>query len=236
MNIELLKQKFRELLQMEDSDDGVFEFKELLLESDEQSFLDFHFSILTEIKDEYLYRDILYFFADRKDKKVVEKFLYMKYKESNLTIRLKADIIQLLGTLKSSYGKEIALDNIQSNTYDLRYRSIIVLGWTGTGNDLAVLNERMLNDTEGKLREYAATAMRQIWYNHPKAKDKIAGYIYNAAPQEQNDDALTGMVITIQDLYRKKFGIKESTYGDISGNVSDAKEKMMTFLNKQIKT
>ncbi|GHT15314.1 hypothetical protein FACS189426_22800 [Bacteroidia bacterium] len=34
----------------------------------------------------------------------------------------------------------------------------------------------------------------------------------------------------------KKLSIKESTYGDISGNVSDAKEKMMTFLNKQIKT
>jgi hypothetical protein len=93
----------------------------------------------------------------------------------------------------------------------------------------------MTSDSEGQLRGYAATAMRQIWYNFPQTKDSIAIYIYHAVLQEKNENALTGMVITIQTLFRKKFGIKESAYGDISGNVMEAKEKMMSFLAKNVK-
>jgi hypothetical protein len=236
MNIDLLRKKFRELVQMEDSGGGIFDFKEMLLDSDDAAILDFHFSILADIKNEYLYRGILYFFADRKDKKRVEEFLYMKYRDSDSSTKLKADIIQLLGKLKSSFGRKLALDNIQSSIYDMRYRSIIVLGWTGTETDLPILNERMLNDKDGKLREYAATAMRQIWYKHSETRDEITGYIHKAAPLEKDTDALTGMIITIQDMYRKKFGVKESRYGDISGDVLESKIKMMTFLNKLIKS
>jgi hypothetical protein len=200
-----------------------------------KNVLEFHFSLLSKIKDEYLYRDILYFFADRKNKPEVADFLCEKYNRETKE-SVKSDILKMLGNLKVLEARTLALQEIKSKNYDLRYSSIIVLGWTGTEKDLSILNERMLNDKEGELRGYAATAMRQIWHNHPETKDKIAGYIFNAAPREQDDDALTGMIITVRDLYRKKFGIKESTYGDISGNVSDAKEKMIAFLSKTIKT
>jgi hypothetical protein len=234
MNTELLKKKFEELLKMEDTDDGIFDFKELLLNFDEKNVLEFHFSLLSKIKDEYLYRDILYFFADRKNKSEVADFLYEKYyQETNESV--KSDILKILGNIKAPIARTLSLQDIKSDSFDLRYSCIIVLGWTGTKKNLPILNEQMLNDKEGQLRGYAATAMRQIWYNHPETKDKIAGYIFNAAPQEQDDNALTGMIITIQTLYRKKFGIKESTYGDISGNVPEAKEKMMNFLKKTIK-
>jgi hypothetical protein len=36
MNTKLLKEKFEELSRMEDTDDGIFDFKRLLLESDEK--------------------------------------------------------------------------------------------------------------------------------------------------------------------------------------------------------
>ena len=82
------------------------------------------------------------------------------------------------------------------------------------------------------MRGYAATAMRQIWYNHPKSKDEIAGLIKKAINDEIDSEALVGMIITIQDMYRKKLGLKESTYGDISGNVLEAKDKTIKFLFK----
>jgi hypothetical protein len=233
MEVKLLKEKFEELLKLEDTDDGIFDFKDLLLESDDIDILEYHFSLLSKVDDEYLYRDILYFFSERKDKIVVEDFLYSKYfREKSETI--KSDILKVLGDLKSSVARTIALKDINSKSYDLRYSCIIVLGWVGTEEDLIILNNQMLNDPEAKLREYSATAMRQIWYNYPDTREEITGYIYQAALQEKNEEALTGMIITIQDLYRKKFGIKESKYGDISGNVLKAKEKMMMFLDKTV--
>ena len=233
MKIELLELKFKELIKMEDTDDGIFDFKELLLESDERNVLEFHFSLLSKIEDNYLYRDILYFFADRKNKNIVAEFLYSKYSHEKKDA-VKSDILRVLGNMKVPFARELSLQELKSLHYEIRYSSIIVLGWTGVEKDLVSLNERMLNDPEEQLRCYAATAMRQIWYNNSNTRDKIANYIFNAASKETNEKALTGMIITIQTLYRKKFGIKESTYGDISGNVLMAKEKMMTFLNKTI--
>ncbi|MDR2147823.1 MAG: HEAT repeat domain-containing protein [Tannerella sp.] len=233
MDIKLLREEFKKLLKMEDTDDGIFDFKDLLLESDDKNVLEFHYSLLSTIEDEYLYKDILYFFSDRKDKNEVEDFLFYKYnQEKNETI--KSDILKVLGTMKVSKARDIALNEIESTNYNLRYSSIIVLGWTGTNKDLSKLNRQMLNDPDGQLRGYAATAMRQIWYKYPQTRDEIANFIYSVASSEKNEDALTGMIITIQDLYRKKFGIKESQYGDISGNVLEAKAKMMTFLNKTL--
>lgn len=233
MEIKLLREKFEELLKMEDTDDGIFDFKDLLLESDDKNVLEFHYSLLSTIDDEYLYRDILYFFSDRKNKIEVADFLYNKYnQEKNKTI--KSDILKVLGHLRVSKARDLALIELKSKNYDLRYSSIIVLGWTGTEKDLATLNEEMLNDTKGQLRGYAATAMRQIWYNYPGTKDEIANYIYQATSNEKDENALICMIITIQDLYHKKFGIKESQYGDVSGNVLEAKTKMMTFLNKTL--
>ncbi|MDR1275951.1 MAG: HEAT repeat domain-containing protein [Candidatus Accumulibacter sp.] len=228
-----LKLEFEELLKMEDSDDGVFEFKESLLESDERDRLEFHFSLLPEIDDEDLYRDVLYFFTCRRDKSGVADFLHEKYEnESDAT--LKSDILRTLGLLKAPIARELSLREITSPNRESRYNSIIVLGWTGKKKDLPVLNERMQNDPDGQLRSYSATAMRQIWYEHPKSRDAIAAYIRAAAPQEKDAEALTGMIITIQTLTRKKFGIKEGDYGDISGDVEQAKEKMIAFLNRKV--
>lgn len=74
--------------------------------------------------------------------------------------------------------------------------------------------------------------MRQIWYNHKVTKKAITQFIKNAIEEENNEKTLIGMIITIQDIYKKKLGIKESQYGDISGDVSLAKEKTIKALKK----
>ncbi|SIS97468.1 hypothetical protein SAMN05421766_1069 [Zobellia uliginosa] len=217
--------------------DNVFELKEHLLSSDSKEFLEFHYSILDDnsIPEGPKNMIISFFYSDvvnKRDKTVVSDFLYEKYKtESDL--EKKARLIQILGHLRSPLVKEIVEKEIKSPIRDIRYRCLIVMGWVGTSvEDLNILNERMLNDEDGQLRGYAATAMRQIWYNKKSVKNRVTRYIKEAIVNESNTEALTGMIITIQDLHKKKLGVKESNYGDISGDVQKAKLKTIKMLEK----
>ncbi|GGE45596.1 HEAT repeat protein [Pedobacter psychrotolerans] len=230
MDLDELKVQYKALLEMEDTDDGIFEFKTKLLSSDADEVLDFHLEILSKGDDEYLKRDLFAFFSDRKDKTHVGQFLYDRYKSGIEDLNVKADLIQILGHLRSKYAREVALENITIRKGDLRYRSIIVLGWVGTHKDLSVLNDRLLNDPDGQLRGYAATAMRQIWFNHPKTKDEILSYLKAAIAQEDDDRALEGIIITAQELLKKKLGLKESKYGDVTGDYQTAKVKTIDAL------
>ncbi|CAM3510662.1 HEAT repeat domain-containing protein [Zobellia roscoffensis] len=233
MDISKLKIKYKELKALEDSDDGIFEFKNLLLKDDDEDVLQFHIDILNDRDDPYLVRDIRSFFSKRKDQKKVSAFIATKIKDGIENPLLKADLIQILGNLRSPLVKEIVHDEIKSANRDIRYRCIIVMGWVGTTmTDLDVLNERMINDEDGQLRGYAATAMRQIWYNKKSVKNRVTKYIKEAIESEKDPEALTGMIITLQDLHKKKLGIKESNYGDVSGDVQEAKLKAIKMLSK----
>ena len=228
---ETLQKHYKDLLLLEDSDDGIFDFKNELLSSDEDEVLEFHFEILKDQNDEYLRRDLFAFFSERKDKDRADEFLYKKYKEGIEDISLRADTIQIMGHLRGKHTKEVVLENISISEGDLRYRSIIVLGWVGSKTDLKVLNERLLTDPAPQLRGYAATAMRQIWFNHPKSKDEILKYIKKAIPEENEKKALEGMIITAQELLKKKLGLKESKYGEVTGDIKASKVKAIAALN-----
>ncbi len=233
MKVSELQIKYEQLKQLEDSDDGIFEFKKLLLESDEEEVLLFHIEILKDREDLYLHRDIRSFFSKRKNLDKVISSIVEKINNGIEDPLLLADLIQILGNLRSPLVKEIINNEIHSIIRDIRYRCIIVLGWIGsTINDLELLKERMLNDNDGQLRGYAATAMRQIWHNKKSTKTRITKYIKEAIINENDDEALTGMILTIQELHKKKLGLKESNYGDVSGDVQEAKLKTIKFLEK----
>ncbi|SHG09597.1 HEAT repeat domain-containing protein [Pedobacter caeni] len=228
--IESLQKHYKELLLLEDSDDGIFDFKDELLSSDEEEVLEFHFKILKDKNDEYLQRDLFAFFSDRRDKESAGEFLYKKYKDGIDDIGLRANVIQLSGHLRGKHTRDIALENMVSLEWNLRYSSIIVLGWVGSKTDLKVLNERLLTDPDPQLRGYAATAMRQIWFNHPKTKDDILRFIKDAIEEESAQEAIEGLVITAQDLLKKKLGLKESKYGEVTGDMDVAKNKTIEAL------
>ena len=233
--IESLQKHYKALLLLVDPYEKIFDFKEELLSSDSPDFLEFHYRI---IQDEALPEKVRgtiksFFFSEavnNRNKEVVSEFLYQKYLTGIDNITLKADVIQLLGNLRSKHAKDVALENIAIRKGDLRYRSIIVLGWVGSKTDLKVLNERLLTDPDPQLRGYAATAMRQIWFNHPKTKDDILKYIKEAIEKETAPEALEGMIITVQDLLKKKLGLKESKYGDVTGDMEEAKIKTVGAL------
>lgn len=232
MDVKELKSEYKKLLSLDDTDDGIFEFKDMLLQSDDINILEFHLNIIENCKDPYLKGQLFSFFSDRPDKSKVSDFLYKKYKEGTEDVQAKADIIQLLGHLRSKHAKEVALENITIRKGDLRYRSIIVLGWVGNASDIKILNERLLNDPDEQLRGYAATAMRQIWYNHAKTKDEILRNFKEAIVKENEEKALEGIIIVAQELLKKKLGLKESQYGDVTGNIEVAKEKTIEALSK----
>jgi hypothetical protein len=232
MTIDEVQKEYVILRKSEDPFETIFDFKESLLSSDEVPFLNLHYSILTDRDNDSLYLAVRSFFDDRKDKKKVGEFLFSKYKAGIDDVLLKADVIQILGHLRSQYAKEVALENIQANKGDLRYRSIIVLGWVASEKELDKLNDRILHDKDPQLRGYAATAMRQIWFNYPKSKDTILKYLKQAIEQEKDEKALEGIIIASQELLKKKLGLKESKYGDVSGDIIVAKAKTVAALEK----
>ncbi|TCC99664.1 HEAT repeat domain-containing protein [Pedobacter hiemivivus] len=235
MDIKNLYASYEALKQSENPYDIIFDFKEELLSSDSDEFLDFHYLILQDkdLSDQLRGTLKSFFYSEvvnNRNKEVVSSFLYQKYTSGIEDISLRADVIQLLGNLRSKHAKEVALENIALPKADLRYRSIIVLGWIGTKIDLKVLNERLLTDRDPQLRGYAATAMRQIWFNHPKSKEEILKHIKEAIPEEKEEKALQGMIITVQELLKKKLGLKESKYGDITGDIEASKVKAIAAL------
>ena len=235
MDIKSLYASYEALKNSEDPYEIIFDFKEELLSSDSTEFLDFHYLILQDkaLSDQLKSTIKTFFYSEvvnKRDKEVVCSFLYQKYTDGIEDISLKGDVIQLLGNLRSRHAKEVALENIAIAKADLRYRSIIVLGWVGNKTDLKVLNERLLTDPDPQLRGYAATAMRQIWFNHPKSKEEILKHLKKAIPEENDEKALQGMIITIQELLKKKLGLKESKFGDITGDIEISKVKAIAAL------
>lgn len=231
MDKKYLEKAYKKLISLEDTDDGIFDFRDLLLSDDEEETLLVHLTLLSHNEDLYLKNELFSFFTDRKDKEKVCNFLLQRYEEEK-NLYVKADIIQLLGHLRCPESKNLAEKEISSPYEDIRYRCIIVLGWIGDIQTLPILNQFMEKDHSGKLRGYSATAMRQIWHNYPDVKNDIINMIINVIEKETNEDALIGMIVTLQDLYQKKFGLIESNYGDIEGDVTIAKDNFISFLNK----
>lgn len=229
-NLNSIQEKYQKMLHEERWIPTYFEFEKLLLKSNSKEYLELHYEYLKNKEKEALYHYVRDAFGKRSDKEMVSAFLISKYKQE-IDLITRGDIIQILGNLKSKDVEQIINNEIHSPDTDIRYRCIIVLGWIGQSATLSILNERMLNDAIGQLRGYAATAMRQIWYNHPKTREKITEHIRKAIGNEIDNDALTGMIITIQDMYNKKLGLKESVYGDVSGDVLKAKEKTIKYIS-----
>lgn len=98
----------------------------------------------------------------------------------------------------------------------------------GDKNDLLLLNERLQNDTNAELRGNAATAMREIWFAERALAEDILPYLYQALLNETAEETLLSIIIVIQDLLQRKFGLQErSNEGIITGDPIKAKAKII---------
>ncbi|QSI05304.1 HEAT repeat domain-containing protein [Treponema pedis] len=204
-------------------------FIEKLLSCNDSDSLDFHYSLLKNKENHYLYTSIRNAFKKR-DKNIIEPFLLKKIQEEANSY-LKADIIQILGHIKSAKILPYVREHIKSKDGNIRERCIIVLGWMGNKDDLPILNERLQNDTDDELRGEAATAMRQIWFAKRATAEDILPYLYRAVVKEAAEETLSSIIIVIQDLLQRKFGLQERiNEGIITGDPVKAKEKVIKAL------
>lgn len=203
-------------------------FIEELVASNDPQRLNFHYSLLKQsLPNLDLYRRLCAAFEKRGNEGVT--FLMNKL-QNEPDVALKGDVIQIIGKMRRPEIIPIARSYLKSDERLLRYKSIIVLGWNGSKPELDDLDERLLNEPDNELRSFAATAMRQIWYQHKELKNDILGR-YLVALERENDKLVNASILScLQDMVLKKFGIKETQYGDISGDVEKAKPKAVKFI------
>ncbi|MGF7108290.1 HEAT repeat domain-containing protein [Treponema pedis] len=208
---------------------ATFSLKKKLLESNDINILDFHLNLLKTKENTDLYYRMRACFSDRPKEKI-EVFLLDRLDKEQDNV-LKADIIQILGHIKSAKILPYVREHIKSKDGNIRERCIIVLGWMGNKDDLPILNERLQNDTDDELRGEAATAMRQIWFAKRATAEDILPYLYRAVVKEAAEETLSSIIIVIQDLLQRKFGLQERiNEGIITGDPVKAKEKVIKAL------
>ena len=202
--------------------------KELLSTNDEQ-ILDFHYQLLSRsIGNPDLYKRLCRAFEQRG--KVAQDYLSGRI-QNETDSQIRGDVLHILGKTNTPSVIPLAISFLQSDDRIMRYKAIIVLGWTGQSEELKPLNERLRNEPDEELRGYAATAMRQIWFKHPDTQRQILTIYQQALSTEQSGSVCSFIITCVQELLHKKFGIKESQYGEIGGNVSKAKPKALLALN-----
>jgi len=212
-------------------------FIENLLSFDHPDILNIHFNLLKDTENIQLYQLISDAFIERG--KQGEQFLINQI-DNEKDIRLKGDILKILGEMDSKLVLPYTERYMKSEKFELRYSSIIVLGWIGGTEHIDLLGKQLFDDTDPLLRGYSATAQRQIWYRLPETKEKILFYLKKALESEQDSQALTLIIITAQSIMKKKFGIKETADGinepTISvKNIEKAKEKTLKALMNEDK-
>lgn len=228
MKIEELKEEYKKIVEKYDGVKSIV-FSKNLCKSNDIDVLDFHYRILKNQENELFFYRIRGCFD--KHGEAGEKFLLDKI-DTEQDPDLRAEALFLLGTMKCEKTKPVALSFLKHKNRRDRYYGIIVIGWIGNKDDLAILDERLQNEPDDELRGYAATAMRQIWYSK-KATDKdILPYLYQALKTEISELTLSMIIVVIQDLLQRKFGLQEIMEEDtIRGDVQKAKEKIIKSLN-----
>lgn len=233
-NLEELKKQYKIITEMDSiaQIEPTFEFIENLLNKNDLNTINYHYDLLRYKKHFKLYQRIRASF-NKRPQEIIEPFLLEKLRTEE-DISLKADVLQLLGGINSTKVLPYAIENIQSEIRDIRYRCIIVIGWVGSKNDLPVLNERLQNEPDDELRGYAATAMRQMWFKKKITSDDALPYLFKAVVKEESEETLGMIIIVIQDLLKKKFGMQELINdATIKGDAFKAKEKVLKFLNEK---
>jgi len=114
----------------------------------------------------------------------------------------------------------------------LRYKAIIVLGWMGDPDDVPLLGARFPHECVPQLRGYLATALRQILLRLPAIPHEALNYLLGALDIEQDDDALSLMIVSAQTISGASFGLKESVHeATVTGDVQRARVRAVTFLS-----
>src|SRR5690606_15624002 len=106
--------------------EAYYDFEEKLLSSNQGEMLQFHYNLMKKADNLKLNNDLRGTFMDR-PLEDVEDFLLNRYLNED-DMKMKADVMQILGTLGASKILPYAKADINSDIKDIRYRCNIVIG------------------------------------------------------------------------------------------------------------
>jgi len=232
--IEELKQFYKNT----DTLDLQLDFIEKLLENNEEEIIDYHYNLLKERDDMRFFHMIRSDFKKRGSSG--KSFLLHKIQHEKDLI-LKSEALFIIGGMKNLEENDIKIIKETANEfinkkydYTLQYYGIIILGWLGKKEEISILSKELFENNDENLAAYAASALRQIWYNHKRLKKQILNTYFKSLVNNNNNNIESTVIACVQELLQRKFGIKESQYGEIYGDLDEAKAKTLKALQKEL--
>lgn len=224
MTIDDLQSKYQQVRQSRSFAERQAFIKELLSDQSEQAVA-FHFDLLKQRENRDLYEELRAAFVKRGPS--VESLLADRV-DSEADPVARGDALQLLGTLRSESAPRLARRLLNAESEELRYKAIIVLGWTGARDDVGLLAKVITEDTSPRLRGFAGTALRQLYLRLPDFKEQVTQRLLGAIKAETVAEALTGLIIAFQTVVGKSFGLRERiSEGTVTGDPFAAKTKVL---------
>lgn len=203
-----------------------------LLKYDNDTFYQIHIDFISKEREGILHERLCRGFAKRTEK--AANFLLKKITSHQIENILLADIIQILGLMKFHKFLPFIPKLLENKDEIVRYKCIIVLGWLGEKNEIDLLLNILKSNDISYIRGFSATAMRQIWFNHPEYKEYIVKILTSQISLEKDELVLAMIIITLQDIMNYNFGLKESEIGEISGNLELAKENIKKHITNNL--
>lgn len=205
------------------------EFISRLLSSNDQETIQYHFELLRSHEPRDLYLRVRSAFIKRG--KEGEKFLIDRIQREK-DPALLADALHLLGRLESRHAIPLAREFMSHPIPEHHYIGCYVLGWVGAEDDIPVLTDRLLTDTDSRVRATAATALDQVMIRLPHTKPQLLASLSDALQKEEDEEVIAWVIITIQYIMKRKYGLKENIEeAKWVGDVKKAKIKALKGLH-----
>ncbi|MBQ8680608.1 MAG: HEAT repeat domain-containing protein [Treponema sp.] len=198
--------------------------------------ISFYFNLLKDERNVRLFLTLRAFF-DKYGKQGESFLLNFLSKNDTADTKLISEAIMILSS--HNYQCKAVLPYIYkyltSADEELRYKSIIALGWIGEKNDFSKLKESVKNETSLSNKGYALSAMRQMFFRLPQLKNNILDVYRYEIESADNDEIIFVIGVCVQDLLGKKLYITEDEHGIHSKESADiVKTKVMKILSKEI--
>lgn len=201
------------------------DFLNILLQDHSESGMELHYTYFNESDNSDLKRILGKGFLKRGKNGVSFLLRKLSNEPDNL---IKSNIIHLIGLSHDKKYLSNIIPFLKNESYEVRYKAIIVCGWLGDTDTIDILKEHYPFEKVSLLRGFIVSAMRQIFFRHKETKDKIVEFICTKLPEETDNEALAIMIVVLQDLTRTKYGLKEDPHsGEVSGDVIKAKCKIL---------
>jgi len=202
-------------------------------------YTEYHYSLITDKNTSEEFRSDLWSRFDEHREKGAE--LLLSKLDKNEDVDFQPDIIFCLGKLadRTKIEKERTLAYARkfanADNDFLREKAIIVLGWIGGVQDISLLGEHLLNDTNAKCRTWSATSFMQMYFRRKSKSlvDKALPYLKQAISQETDYYALGSMIDVVKELTGKKFDLPQYAIENVDKEkIDNAKLKVERFFKK----